>query len=61
MDPQKEHSLNKKTNPLDKIDSDKRAFVKKIVVGTAFALPVIKTFSMDEVAAKSIYAARTSF
>ncbi|MBW1779876.1 MAG: hypothetical protein JRL30_03970 [Deltaproteobacteria bacterium] len=32
---------------LDKVDEDKRDFIKKVVVGTAFVVPVVNSFSMD--------------
>ena len=31
----------------DKVDEEKRDFLKKIVLGSAFALPLIQSFSMD--------------
>ena len=32
---------------LERIDPDKRAFLKKLVVGTAFVVPTVASFSMD--------------
>lgn len=32
---------------LDKVDENKRDFLKKVIVGTAFAVPVIHSFSME--------------
>lgn len=32
---------------LDKVDPSKRAFVGKIVKGTAFAAPIVASFSLD--------------
>lgn len=32
---------------LDKVDPAKRSFVRKVVTGTAFAAPVIASFSMN--------------
>lgn len=32
---------------LDKVDDDKRNFLKKVIIGTAFAAPVINSFSME--------------
>jgi hypothetical protein len=32
---------------LERIDVEKRDFLKKVVVGTAFAVPVINSFSME--------------
>lgn len=32
---------------LDRVDPKKRAFLKKLVVGTAFVVPTVASFSMD--------------
>jgi len=32
---------------LEGVDKKRRDFIKKVVVGTAFAVPVINSFSMD--------------
>lgn len=32
---------------LEGVDGKRRDFIKKVVVGTAFAVPVINSFSMD--------------
>ena len=32
---------------LKEVDEQRRDFIKKVVVGTAFAVPVIHSFSMD--------------
>jgi hypothetical protein len=32
---------------LDKVDPGKRNFVRKVIKGTAFAVPVVASFSMD--------------
>lgn len=32
---------------LKEVDENKRDFIKKVIVGTAFAVPVINSFSMD--------------
>jgi len=32
---------------LERLDEKRRDFIKKVVVGTAFAVPVINSFSMD--------------
>jgi len=32
---------------LERIDAEKRNFLKKVVIGTAFAVPVINSFSME--------------
>ena len=46
---------------LEKIEKPRREFVKRLVLGSAFAIPVLKSFAMDEVKAKSIYSAKVSF
>jgi hypothetical protein len=39
---------DKKDAPiLDKVDPGKRDFVRKVIKGTAFAVPVVASFSMD--------------
>ena len=43
------------------ISLSKRDFIKKLAVGTAFTVPVLKSFSMDSVKARSLYAAKASF
>ncbi len=32
---------------LDRLDPAKRAFLKTLIVGTAFAVPTVASFSMD--------------
>jgi hypothetical protein len=32
---------------LERIDPAKRAFLKKLIVGTAFVVPTVASFSMD--------------
>jgi hypothetical protein len=32
---------------LEGVDESRRGFVKKVLIGTAFAVPVINSFSMD--------------
>ena len=32
---------------LDRIDPEKRAFLKKLIAGTAFVVPTVASFSMD--------------
>ena len=32
---------------LEQVDQDKRDFLKKVIVGTAFVTPVVASFSMD--------------
>ena len=32
---------------LEDVDEKRRDFIKKVVIGTAFAVPVINSFSMD--------------
>jgi hypothetical protein len=34
-------------NVLEGVDEKRRDFLKKVVIGTAFAVPVINSFSMD--------------
>ena len=34
---------------LNKVDDSKRDFVKKLAIGTAYAVPVISTFSLDSI------------
>lgn len=40
---------------LEGVEPDRRAFLKKLAVGTAFATPVVASFSMTGI--KSVYAA----
>lgn len=44
-----------------KINQSKRDFVKKLALGTAFTVPILKSFSMDSVKAKSLYSAKGTF
>ena len=37
---------------LEKVDPDRRSFVRKVIIGTAFAAPVVSSFSMDELSIK---------
>jgi hypothetical protein len=32
---------------VESVDKGRRAFVKKVIVGTAFAVPVVQSFSME--------------
>ncbi len=48
--------MEEKDVRMDKIDEKRRSFIKKLVVGSAFAVPVLKSFSLDQVKAKSLYA-----
>jgi len=41
---------------LSKVDEDKRAFLKKLAIGTAFAIPVVLSFGMDNVKARAVAA-----
>ena len=43
------------------ISQSKRDFIKKLAIGTAFTVPILKSFSMEGVKAKSLYAAQASF
>ena len=36
-----------KTEALERVDPDKRDFIRKVATGTAFAVPAIASFSMD--------------
>jgi hypothetical protein len=38
---------------LVKVDRDKRDFLKKLAIGTAFAIPVVLSFGMDGVKARA--------
>ncbi len=38
---------------LSKVDPEKRELLKKVALGTAFALPVILSFTMDTVKAEA--------
>jgi hypothetical protein len=40
---------------LAKVSEEKRGFLKKIITGTAFAIPVIMSFSMDDLRLKVAY------
>jgi len=40
---------------LTKVDGNKRTFLKKVVIGAAFALPLMLSFSMDGVRLKAAY------
>lgn len=40
-------NIEKETDLFEKVDEGKRAFLKKLVVGAAFAAPVVHSFSMD--------------
>jgi len=49
---------------LEKVDAKRRGFVKKVIVGTAFAAPVVSSFSMDGLSIKigrSAFAGNVSF
>ena len=37
---------------LENVDAKRRGFVRKVIVGTAFAAPVVSSFSMDELSIK---------
>ena len=39
------HEVNEKV--LDRVDANRRAFVKRLLAGSAFAVPVLATFTMD--------------
>jgi hypothetical protein len=42
---------------LDKIDADKRATLKRLILGTVFAVPLIASFPMDGLTINSALAA----
>ena len=44
----------------DKVGDDRRSFMKKMVVGTAFAVPVISTFSLTGMQASFAQSATSS-
>jgi hypothetical protein len=44
--------MSTKDEVLEKVDPDRRGFVRKVIVGTAFAAPVISSFSMDGLSIK---------
>ena len=49
---------------LEKVDAKRRGFVKKVIVGTAFAAPIVSLFSMDGLSIKigrSAFAGNVSF
>ena len=55
--------MNSEKRVLEKVSSDRRGFVKKVIVGTAFAAPVVSSFSMDGLSIKvgrSAFAGNTS-
>ena len=41
---------------LNKVDKSKRDFLKKVVIGTTFTVPLIQSFSMDGLRARAAYA-----
>jgi hypothetical protein len=43
---------------LDDVDAGRRSFLKKVVVGTAFAAPVVSSFTMTGI--KAVYASTPS-
>ncbi len=45
---------------LDKVDPAKRAFVRKVVRGTAFVAPVVASFSLDGLTVGDAQAGRPS-
>jgi len=42
---------------LAKVSAEKRGFLKKLVIGTSFAVPLILSFSMDGLKLKAAYGA----
>jgi hypothetical protein len=45
---------------LEHVDSNKRAFLKALVVGTAFGAPLVMSFSMKGVSAYNVHAQAAS-
>jgi hypothetical protein len=41
---------------LDEVDPDKREFLKKVLVGTAFTAPIVASFSMDALGPREAFA-----
>jgi hypothetical protein len=41
---------------LDKVDADKRATLKRLILGTVFAVPVIASFPIDGLTIDSAFA-----
>lgn len=41
---------------LNRVAMDRRDFVKKVVIGTAFAVPVVASFGMDSLTMTTAYA-----
>jgi hypothetical protein len=41
---------------LDQVDPEKRDFIKKVLVGTAFVAPIVASFSMDGLSLNEAYA-----
>jgi hypothetical protein len=44
-----------KKDLLEKVDVKKRDFLKKLVISSVFAVPVIASFSMDGIRLKAAY------
>lgn len=42
----------------EKVDEQKRSFLKHLAIGSAFAIPVMQSFSMDGLKVKSAHAIR---
>ena len=43
-------------NVLDRVDAQRRGFVKRLLAGAAFATPVLATFAIDALTARSAQA-----
>jgi hypothetical protein len=41
---------------LEHVDADKREFLKRVLVGTGFAAPIVASFSMDGLAPNEAFA-----
>jgi hypothetical protein len=49
----KKEEINK--DLLEKVDAKRRDFLRKLVISSAFAVPVIVSFSMDGIRLKAAY------
>lgn len=41
---------------LDQVDPEKREFLKKVIVGTAFTVPIVASFSMEGLSPNEAFA-----
>lgn len=49
--------MKEKRDEKDETDDNRRSFLKKVAIGTAFAVPVIQSFSKNDILVKSALAA----